>query len=194
VSVSSSGAATTLNLGPITRAAGGSVNFTLPAAGSITTTISNANLSGGQPTILGGYATVGGTTWAVSAASGGLPGAITGLASYTTNAFTASQDVDITASQTSPSAVTINSLRLSGNASGQTVTLNSPLTVATGGVLVTNPNDETLSGSTVTSGNGQDLIFQIKNTDHNLTLNSQIVGDVGLTVIGGPDTNGTPNR
>jgi autotransporter-associated beta strand protein len=194
VSVSSSGAATTLNLGPIARAIGGGVNFTLPAAGSITTAASNANLSGGQPTILGGYATVGGTTWAVSAASGGLPGAISGLSNYTTNTFTASQDIDITASQTSSAAVTINSLRLSGNSSGQTVTLNSPLTVATGGVLVTNPNDETLSGSTITSGNGQDLIFQIKNTDHNLTLNSQVIGNVGLTLIGGPDTSGIPNR
>jgi autotransporter-associated beta strand protein len=193
ISVSGSGA-TTLDLGPIARAVGGGVNFTLPATGAITTATPNANLSGGQPTILGGYATVGGTTWAVSAANGGLPGAVTGLSSYTTNAFTASQDVDITGSQTSSSAVTINSLRLSGNASGQTVTLNSPLTVATGGLLVTNPNDETLSGSTITSGNGQDLIFQIKNTDHNLTLNSQVVGNVGLTLIGGPDTNGIPNR
>jgi autotransporter-associated beta strand protein len=194
VSVSSSGAATTLNLGPITRATGSGVNFTLPVAGSSTTTTSNANLSGGQPTILGGYATVGGTTWAVSAASGGLPGAISGLSNYTTNAFTASQDIDITASQTSSAAVTINSLRLSGNSFGQTVTLDSPLTVATGGVLVTNPNDEALSGSTITSGNGQDLILQIKNTDHNLTLNSQVIGNVGLTLIGGPDASGIPNR
>src|SRR5262249_42129105 len=153
-------------------------NFTLPATGNITTTTPNANLSGGQPSILGGYATVGGTTWAASASDGVTPGAITGLAAYTTNAFTAAQDIDITSSQTSPATVTINSLRLSGNSAGQTVTLNNPLTVATGGILVTNPNDITLGGSTITSGNGQDVIFQIKNTDHNLTLNSQITGNV----------------
>ena len=121
-------------------------------------------------------------------------GAITGLATYTTNAFTANKDVDINSSQTSASAVTINSLRISGTATGQTVTLSNALTVATGGVLVTNPNDTTLSGSTITSGNGQDLIFQIKNADHNLTLSSQVTGNVGLTLIGGPDSSGIPNR
>ncbi|HTQ40423.1 MAG TPA: autotransporter-associated beta strand repeat-containing protein [Pirellulales bacterium] len=194
LSVTSNGSATSLNLGAITRAVGGAVNFTLPTAGSITTTTANANFSGGQQSIIGGYATVAGATWAVSASDGNTPGAITGLANYVTNVFTAGKDVDLTSSQTSASTLTINSLRLSGNSSGQTVTLSNPLTVATGGILVTNPNDETLSGSSITSGNGQDVIFQIKNSDHNLTLSSQITGSVGLTLIGGPDSGGIPNR
>ena len=190
----SNGGAATLNLGAITRAAGGAVNFTLPSSGAITTTTPNANFSGGQQTILGGYALVGGNTWAVSASDGVSPGAITGLSSYTTNAFTAAKDIDVTSSQTSTSTVTINSLRISGNSTGQIVTLSNPLTIATGGVLVTNPNDVTLTGSTITSVNGQDLIFQIKNADHNLTLNSQITGNVGLTLVGGPDSTGLVNR
>lgn len=194
VTVASNGSAAALNLGAITRAVGGAVNFLLPTTGSITTTTANANFSGGQQTILGGYALVGSNTWAVSASDGTTPGALTGLTTYTTNAFTATKDVDINSSQTSASTVTVNSLRISGTAIGQTVTLSNPLTVATGGVLVINPNDTTLTGSTITSGNGQDLIFQIKNADHNLTLNSQVTGNVGLTLIGGPDSGGIANR
>ena len=176
----------TLNLGTITRNSGSVVNFTLPTTGNITTTRSNANFTGGQQTILGGFATVGGNTWAVSG-TGGSAGAITGLAtaSYGTT-YAAGADVDSPTSAT-VSSMTINSLRLNA-AAATTVSFTGPLTIATGGILVTSAVGATgtLSGSTVTSGNGQDLIvINNSTTNRNLVISSQITGNIGLTFNGG---------
>ena len=72
-----------------------------PAAPSITrpptdawidTTTANSNPTGGQQTILGGYATVGGTNWAVSGTGMGSHN-ITALSSYNSG-FAARKDVD----------------------------------------------------------------------------------------------------
>ena len=70
-----------VDIGAITRNGNGYIDFTLPASGGIGTTTANANFSGGQATILGCFATVGGTTWAVSG-SGTTAGNITGLTGY----------------------------------------------------------------------------------------------------------------
>jgi len=78
---SNGGAGTNLVLNDISRQAGSTVNFTLPATGAISTTKVNANFSGGQQTILAGYATVGGNSWAISG-SGATAGNITALATY----------------------------------------------------------------------------------------------------------------
>jgi autotransporter-associated beta strand protein len=193
---SNAGGAVTLNLGAITRSAGTALSFTLPAVGSITTTTANANIAGGQQTILGGYAVVGGTTptWAVSG-SGATPGAISGLATYNpVNTITAGTDIDITGATTSASTVTVNSLRLTPGATAYSLTLSNPLTVATGGVLL-NPGatNTTITGSTITSGTGE-LIFNNYSTANGgtareLLVASQVTGNVNV-VIGGVGNNG----
>jgi hypothetical protein len=99
---------------------------------------------------------VGGTTptWAVSG-SGATPGAITGRTTHNPiNTITAGTDVDINATTTSASTVTINSLRLTPGATAYSLTLSNPLTVATGGVLL-NPGatNTTITGSTITAPN-----------------------------------------
>ena len=106
----------TLNLAAITRNAGSTVNFIRPTTGTITSTTRNASFSGGTNTILGGYATVSGTTWAVTTATPGSTNiAITPYAGYTAS-FTAGKDVDVTGPQ-SPTSMTINSLRFNGRRS-----------------------------------------------------------------------------
>ena len=174
-------AVTVLNLGAITRNAGSALQFNF-ATGGATTTTANANFAGGHQSILGGYATVGGTTWAVSAAAGGA-GAISGLASGSyTPTFSAAADVD-TPSVATVGAVTINSLRYNV-AAPLTLTLTGPLNIATGGILITPTvasNAGTISGSSITSGNGQDLIVN-NNGGTILAIASQITGNIGLTV------------
>lgn len=179
------GGATTLNatLGAITRSTGGVVNFTLPTAGSISTTTANSNPTGGSQTILGGYATVGGNTWAVSG-SAATAGAISGLATYSTT-FAAGTNVDSQASA-SVGALTINSLRFNTNVA-DTVTLTGALTDATGGILESSNVGTvatSITGSTLTSG-AADLIFIQNNTGGALTVASTITGAVGLTKAGG---------
>ena len=158
-----SGGTTNISLGTITRSnAGGIVDFTLPAYGSITTTTANANLSGGTQTILGGWATInGGSTWAVSG-SGATAGAISGLptASYQA-AFTTGSDVNAPIGPSSPAAGTYNSLRLNNSGSYAIALSGGTTTIATGGILETaavGANAAAISGGTLTSGNGQDLI------------------------------------
>lgn len=183
-----------LSLGPITRQIGSVVNFTLPPGvpsptNGIATTTANANFPGGQPTILGGYATVG-DTWAVSTGDGTNPGLISGLATYipvssdfgtTTNI--AGKDIDILGSNSTATAspVTVNSLRF--NTGNATLSLASPLTVATGGIVVgSQSSGGTIQGGSITSGNGTDLIV-IANGSGIFAINS-VITDNGTTSIG----------
>lgn len=183
---SNSGTATNVVLGAITRNAGGTVDYTLPAAGSITTTTANANFAGGQQTILDG-ATVGGNTWAVSG-SGATPGAISGLATYNSG-FAAGTDVDVATGASAPASMTVNSVRFNG-AGAADVTLGGAATVATGGILVTSNvgnNAVSISGSTLASGNGKDLTVIQNNAagaNSTLTVGSQITGTTGLAKSG----------
>jgi autotransporter-associated beta strand protein len=199
ISVTSNTGAVTLNLGSISRSTGTGLRFILPAVGSITTTTPNANPNGGQQTILGGYAVVSGattSTWAVSG-SGASPGAISGLANFNTvNTFTAGKDIDVTAASSSgATAMTVNSLRLAGAAAAYSVTLGSPLTVATGGVLLQGASSAniTIAGGSITSGSGE-LIFNnysaLNGTSRELLVASQVTGNVNV-VINGAGQNGT---
>ena len=186
-----------LNLGALTRGASGTtLDLVLPSNGSITTTSLNANFSGGQQTILGGWATVSNeSNWAVSTSDGTTPGAITGLpqAAFDQTLAVPGADVDVTPSATSFAAnvTTINSLRFN-TPSSVALTLNAPLTIATGGILETAAvganNYDSISGGSITSGNGQDLILIQANTSAFFTLNSNITDaantSIGLTVSG----------
>lgn len=181
---SQAGNATTLNLGTISRTAGATINFTLPAEGTVTTTTANANFAGGTQTILAGYATVGGTTWAVSG-SGASAGTVSGLLSYSTG-FIAGENVDAATGTTTPGAMTINSLRFN-NAGAYTVNTSGVITIATGGLLVTSgvgSNNVAINNNSLTSGNGQDLIILQNNSAGTLTIASAITGSIGVTKSG----------
>ncbi|MES2924929.1 MAG: autotransporter-associated beta strand repeat-containing protein [Verrucomicrobiota bacterium] len=183
---SNSGTATDLILGAITRTAGGTVNVTLPAAGSITTTTANAIFTDGQQTILDG-ATVGANTWAVSG-TGAIPGAISGLATYDSD-FIAGKDVDAVIGASGPVSMTVNSVRFNGNGAAN-VTLGGAMTIATGGILVTpnvGDNAVSIAGSTLASGNLKDLVVIQNNTtgvNSTLTIGAPITGAIGLAKSG----------
>ncbi|MBC7784776.1 MAG: autotransporter-associated beta strand repeat-containing protein [Burkholderiales bacterium] len=181
------GLSSTLNLGTFARTRpGGGVDFTLPSVGSTNTTTANALFTGGQQTILGGYATVGGNTWAVSG-SGGTPGAISGLAAYNTG-FLAGKDVEAGGVTATPAAMTINSLRFD-TAGGAAVNSAGALNIATGGILIT-PNAGNspiaINNNTLTTGNGVDVVVIHNNPGSNsgLTIGSQLTGTTGFTKLG----------
>jgi len=172
-----------LTLGSITRNIGGTVDFNPNSSGTQTTTTSNGSFTGGSQTILGGYATVGGNTWAVSG-TGGTAGAITGLASYNAG-FAAGTNVNATVGTTNPTAMTINSLRFN-TAGAYTVNTSGNLTVATGGILETSTvgnNAVSINNNNLTSGNGKDLVVIQNNTAGGMTIGSTITNN-GATSIG----------
>ena len=178
-----------LTLNGITRNVGSTINFTL-ASGSVTTTNSNGSYNVGSYPILGGYATVGSYEWAVVGS-----GAIVTLGSesgYTvanaSTSFTANANIDSQATNaTALSTMTINSLRFNTPAA-DTVTINpaSTLTIATGGILVTPTvasSTVTITGGSLTSGNGTDLIVFQNNSTTSATIASAIANN-GSTSIG----------
>ena len=192
ISVSSAGntnAASTLALGAITRNAGGTVNFALPATGAITTTTANT-----ATTILGGWATVGGATWATSASNGSSPGAIGGVpaSAYTMNAFAAGSDTMLTGFFAIPSDTTsINSLTF--NAPGsyvQAKDLNGDtLTIASGGILVTPATSTggatTGSSLTINTTNGTNELV-INQYDNNGTFTTDSTVNTAILTKNGP--------
>ncbi len=197
-----------LAFGAITRNVGSGVNFNQSAgfATNFYTTTANPTFTGGSNTILGGWAVFTQSlatlpsTWATSAGDGTNAGLITDLQNYTTaNAgtpFTAGADIDNTATNAGavPGNMTINSLRFNtGAAVNSSIALNSTLTIASGGILVTSAvggNTETISQATapafITSGNGTDLIINQYNPatpNQSLTISARTT-DNGATPIG----------
>ena len=132
-------------LGGLTRAAGSTVDMTLPTTGTVsssTTTATGTNKINGNGIA---YSTAnGGTTWLVN--TSGVLTAL-GAGSYQTDLFAASGDTDVTANDT-PAAFTVNTLRF--NTASKTLTLNSSgvSTVTAGGILITSSG----TGSVIASG------------------------------------------
>jgi autotransporter-associated beta strand protein len=184
-------AAGNVNLNAITRSAGGTVNFSTANGANIRTSTANGTFTGGRQSILGGYATYGGNTWAKTDTGTGT-WSIAGLASgsYQTN-FAATNDVD---SPTSPGAIgsdlTINSLRFNKSTANSAVSIspNYTLTVASGGILVTptvNNRTVTIGGSGNLSTNTSDLIVHQNNINNTMTISANITGSSkGLTKSG----------
>ena len=211
-----------LNMNGITRNIGSTVDFQSRPSGSSsnqklgaadgndTTTNINANFTGGQTTILGGYATYntyvsgGGGSWAVSGNTANTTKTLTALAAsgYTTNtAFVAGKDMDVTNSVSTPAAMTINSLRFNTTNATAAIAVNSSgnIVVATGGILETLTvanNTVAINNNNLTSGNGQDLIIHQYNTGAGMTIGANIVdngGPIGLTKSGPGALTLTPN-
>jgi autotransporter-associated beta strand protein len=166
-----------INLGTITRAVGGTIDIGRNAAAT-----TGANVNG----ILGGtntaYATLNGNTWAV--ANGGTS-AISGLASYNADTFTAAQHTDITVAgpNAGGDAATI---RFSGaNAADITGTT----TLSMGGILVTpsvGANTSTISGALSATGN--ELIIHQYNPLGDLVLSNVGGTNTAITTAGGGRT------
>jgi fibronectin-binding autotransporter adhesin len=173
------GGTVSIALGAITHTAGGAVDFTLPTAGTISTT--TANSSNG---ILGGWATVAGANWAVSAGNGSTAGAITGLATYTNDTWAAANNTTVTVSSTQTTATT-NSLRYN-TATPLTVTLSGTNTITTGGILVT---PTATAAATIISGTGS-LISGGTNTDLVVTIASSGTADIIASPIVANGTGG----
>ncbi|MCB1208974.1 MAG: autotransporter-associated beta strand repeat-containing protein, partial [Verrucomicrobiales bacterium] len=162
-----------IDLGAITRAAGGTLNVYANAAAT-----STANLASG---ILGGYAIVDGSSWAVAngagAAISGLP-----LGSYV-NTFASGSHTDVIASG---SGGTTASLRF--NTLGA-FDVSGTLTTEIGGILVTSAvgaNTSTISGALSATAN--ELIVHQYNPLGKLVLSNVAGSNTAITTAGGGTT------
>ncbi len=190
-----SGTSTTLNLGTITRNAGSTLNF--PNAPSVApfnaiTTIVNANTA---TSILGGWAIINSNDWAVSAGTGSVAGAVTGLsngAGYTIDTWAAGNNVDVMSSHTSD-ALQANSIRFNQNAANvvalSSVSAGSPNVLASGGILVTSAVGTAgsgISGGFLSASPATDLVVN-QYSGQPFTISSAIVdvAAIGLTKSGG---------
>ncbi|HEY1380875.1 MAG TPA: autotransporter-associated beta strand repeat-containing protein, partial [Gemmataceae bacterium] len=184
VAVGADGTGATLNLNAIARTAGGTVDFTLPAVGAMTTTTPN----GAAGLLLDGAATVGGTDWAT--APGGTVTAFTGYTPHNdASTLNAGDHVTNTAAYigTVAASVGVSSLRFNAAAAG-TITIDPAATLtinagAAGGILVTPAvtADQAITGGTLTAAN--ELIVHQYGTGA-LTVGSAITGAIGLTKTG----------
>ena len=102
------------------RSPGATVDFTIPAGGSVSSTPVASGF-------VGAFSTVNGKDWA--SVSGGQIVAFTG---YTNNTFTPGTHVNVTGTQTA-SGVTVASIRMDD---GSSLTLSGINTVTTGGILL----------------------------------------------------------
>jgi fibronectin-binding autotransporter adhesin len=168
-----------VSFGPISHTNGGTVDFVLPTSGNFSTTSSNTAGS-----ILGGWATVGGNTWAAVTA-----GNIAPFNSYTANAWTGASNTDVTTSSTPAASSTTNSLRFSSTSSTPlTVTLTGLNTITSGGILLRPPtpifgtNRISLSGGSIQAAPAADINIIQNNTIADFTLASSIVDNGGTAL------------
>ena len=168
----------TVGLGTLTETAGATVDLTAAGTGAFTT--SNTTNTGG---ILAGWATYGGTTFAVAPASSG--GAVTGLSTFETTAAGGNTqgnytntNVDVTTSPTLGGTATVNSVRF--NTGALTLTLATGTnTITSGGILVgSGATSGTITGGTITSGGNSLYLTGSKG----LTINSIIAG-AGVSLV-----------
>jgi len=189
-----------LQMNTITRNAGATINF---AAGSIASTDNLNNSSG----ILGPWATVGGTDWAVNSTNGadGLITAYSGGYTLTsvaldTAASYANNHISVDSNQTPDAAITPNSLRFN-NPGAYTLNLTGVNTINLGAILVTaNVGNfaSTITGGTLQGPSGGDLAIAQYNTANTLTIGSIIQnnttassltkGGAGTLVLSGANT------
>ena len=179
--LSGGGSAVNLNLGAIARTTAGGTLDVSPGVGVVGTTSTNTN------GILGKGITFNGNTWAVNNGSDIIAGLAD--AAYDSGAFAATSNFDTLKNGGGiVSGGSVNSLRF-GRAGADTIVLTAPTAIGTGGILVSSAvgaNQSTIGGSTLTSGNGQDLIVIQNNVDLSgqLAIASQITGAIGLTKSG----------
>jgi fibronectin-binding autotransporter adhesin len=181
------GGATLTSSSILSRSAGATVNFT--AAGNLVAGQTNSN------GIIGAYATIGGTDWAVDTAGTG----VAALSSY----FTLDEDmllptsgitapatsdnvlINTTFQTTTNTAITANTLKIAGSGTRGIGQNGLAVTLGAGGLLYdgTIGSNVGLSGSGILStGSAGEMIFHIK--DGALDTNMVIAGSNGLTKDG----------
>ncbi len=161
----------TINLGAITRNAGGTVD--VGTVGTVSTT--SANVNG----ILGKGVTVNGNDWAKNDGADKIVAAV--AADYAAT-FGAANNLDVTAPITGGGAV--NSIKATAN-----ITLDANTTVASGGILIPSTAGNVIiastAGETLTSGNNLDLVVIQNSAAGVATIASKITGvGIGLTKSG----------
>ncbi|MBB5038870.1 autotransporter-associated beta strand repeat-containing protein [Prosthecobacter dejongeii] len=173
------GTTASLNVGAITRSSPAAL-LNIGAAGFVTT--SQANTNG----ILGGWAVVNNTDWAV----GNGASTITALATYVdrTGAWTAplaTDNVRVTGAVTAATTGTINSLKFNTGAFNLTQNAGTTLNIASGGILKNDNNATTISGGSLTAGgtaNGTADSLYIWQSQNTMTISSNIVNN-GADVV-----------
>lgn len=188
------GGSVALNLGPITRNVGGTVDFTVPAGGS---TATNGIIAGGTPTagtlVTGptgaAFATVGGNDWAANSSANpnyivaANVAGVAGASIYNTanSAATFLNNADITGAFTATSGSTVNSLRF--NTGALTLTLAGTNTITSGGILIGNGTSgvTTITGGNIRPGAGVGELALIINKPNTQAIFSSIIQDNGGT-------------
>ncbi|MEZ0385811.1 MAG: beta strand repeat-containing protein, partial [Verrucomicrobium sp.] len=183
-----------LTLGTVTRDTGSTVAFSANGSGASGIAATGTNTASG---IIGGYATYfetnGGATftnsidWATY--SGGKIVKLAAGSYSNTAATTAATNLDLTASVTLDANVSVGSVRFHNAIPAPTLTLNGSHILDSGGILITGnvgANASRITGGTLTSGNGQDIIIIQNNTNASgaLTIDAILTGAVGLTKSG----------
>lgn len=192
---SNGGSGTNLVLATLARSAGATVNFDLPAVGTVSTTTTTA--IGGVITSAAtngvAYATVNGTDWASLSGNN-----IVALSSYQTGttdtAWLSTDNVAPSGNVIGGTTRTINTLKLAGGVdlsleSGQTLTLTA------GGILVTGSGASEIAGGTIRGANGttvatRELVVFQNNTSDAFTISSVIANNTNPTAFtkSGPGT------
>lgn len=175
---------TLVNLGAITRNAGGTVNFVQPTGTGNTTvdatngyTTGTANDTSG---ILGGYATVGGSDWAANNTTN-----IVAYTGYTANTWGTDINTNVTSSGTIADNSTTHSLRFN-TAGATTLTLGGVNTLTSGGILVGSTvgnNLTTITGGTLQGSSGGELIIHQNNSSNSLTIASTIIDNTTASAL-----------
>ena len=172
----------TIVLKAITRNTGSGLNA---ATGTATTTTLN-----GSNGIMGGWATVDGTDWAVSGATAGTY-AITALpaGSYQTGAdstpWATTDNVSITGNTALSASREIYTLKIGTTTTGQALNIGTgqALQLDSGGLLLTGSNDYTINGGTLQSGTATNSELIINQWGGPLTINSVIVNKNGTSTL-----------
>ncbi|HTQ49109.1 MAG TPA: pectinesterase family protein [Candidatus Acidoferrales bacterium] len=167
-----------ITLNAFTRNIGGTVDFSAggTSTGGKTLTTTTPNVNG----ILGGWATYGGSDWAM-----GSPIAPLAAANYQSSTdpttWGAASNVTLNASTSPnvPDGTSINSLQITAPA---TVTLAGALTLSSGGLLVTGNGADSITGGTLEGGSGADLIIH-QYSMGDLTIGSTLADNGGATAL-----------
>ncbi len=169
-----------LNLGAITRNAGGVVNFTLPTGTQSATngvTTSTGNGAGG---ILGGYATVGGTDWATKSGTNIIALAAGSYTAMPTTGGTITVNYALSGASTLTGATTFNSLKITDTAAAQALALGAnamTFSGTAGGLLYAGgtSNAYTISGTGVIGAGTANEFIVNTNTGASLTISAPLV-------------------
>lgn len=182
---------TAITFASLSRSAGAAVNFTGTSLGVDSR---NRILFSSAPTLtgglIGGWATVGATDWAIYDGTNGVTALASG--SYTSDTWGVGNNTTVTTASAPSADSTTNSLRFN-LAAANTVTLSGVNTITSGGILFASAvgaNASLITGGTLQgSAGGELVVHQNNNTAGSTTTIGSIIQDntsaTGLTKTGG---------